>query len=135
MQSSILRDLIEQELLQVHTGFFGRIISVKENLATVQPLDMIKEVGGQPVQQAVIENCPIMRNVKKFEKKRVETSAGGEYGHHHTMEIWDIQDLSAGDIVYCACADRDISETRNGAMAAPAPGHHMLSSAVIVGVL
>lgn len=135
MNGSVIQSMIEQALLQVHTGFFGKVISVNGQLATVQPLNMVKTVGGQAVQQAVIESCPVMQNVKKVVKKQISTSVSGEDAHSHQAEIWDLQDIAPGDIVYCVCADRDISETRLGTVAAPVAGHHMLSSAVVVGVV
>ena len=48
MNGSVFNAMIEQALLQVHTGFIGKVVSVDGNLATVQPLNMVKPVGGQP---------------------------------------------------------------------------------------
>lgn len=127
--------MIDQALLQVHTGFCGKVVSVNGNLATVQPLNMIKETGGQPKQQAPIPNCPILQNAKKFVKKEIQTTISGDPSHRHTITGWEISDVALGDTVYCVCADRDISETRNGAFATPVTGHHSLDGAVIVGVL
>lgn len=119
MNGSIFQGMIEQALLQVHTGFFGKVVSVKGNLATVQPLNMVKPVGGQPAAQAVVESCPVLDSAVKF----LNTSPAS------------VRRVQGGDIVYCVCADRDISETRQGMMAAPVAGHHMISSAVVVGIL
>lgn len=119
MNGTIFQTMIEQALLQVHTGFIGKVISVKGNMATVQPLNMVKSVGGQPAVQAVVENCPVLDSAVKF----LTTSPAS------------IRRVQGGDIVYCVCADRDISETRLGTIAAPAAGHHMISSAVVVGIL
>lgn len=114
-----IQQMMEQALLQVHTGFCAKVISVSGNLASVQPLNMVKAVGGQARPQAVIPNCPILESAVKF------TSLSPAAARR----------VQTGDTVYCICADRDISETRGGAFAAPVTGHHMLSSAVVAGIL
>lgn len=135
MNASVFQGLIDQALLQVHTGFCGKVVGVNEGLAVVQPLNLIKEMGGRPKQQAVVPNCPILQSAKKFVRKEIRTSSGGEPSHNHSVTVWDVADVAAGDIVYCVCADRDISETRNGAFATPVAGHHSLAGAVVVGIL
>lgn len=119
MKGTPFQALIEQALLQVHTGFFGKAVSVSGNLASVQPLNMVKAVGGQPKKQAVIPNCPILDSAVKFT----------------SLSPAAVRRVQAGDTVYCVCADRDISETRNGSFATPVQGHHELSGAVIVGIM
>lgn len=119
MKGTIFNGMIEQALLQVHTGFCAKVISVSGNLATIQPLNMIQAVGGQPQQQAVIPNCPVLENAVKF------TSLSPPAARR----------IQGGDIVFCMCADRDISETRTGAFAVPVAGHHTLAGAVVVGIL
>ncbi len=119
MNGSVFNAMIEQALLQVHTGFIGKVVSVDGNLATVQPLNMVKSVGGQPAAQALVENCPVLDSAVKF----LGTNPA------------KVRRVQGGDVVYCACADRDISETRLGVMAVPVAGHHMVSSTVVVGIL
>lgn len=119
MKGTVFQDMIEQALLQVHTGFFATVISASGNLATVQPLNLIKAVGGQPQKQAVIPNCPVLDSAVKF------TSLSPAAARR----------VQAGDTVYCVCADRDITETRTGAFATPVPGHHSLAGAVVVGIV
>lgn len=119
MNGTVIQNMIEQALLQVHTGFFGKVVKVKGRTATVQPLNMVKSVGGQPIAQAVVENCPVLDSAVKF------------LADNPTR----VRHVQSGDVVYCICADRDISETRLGVMAAPVVGHHMISSAVVVGIL
>lgn len=135
MKGAVFESMIDQALLQVHTGFCGKVVSVNGNLASVQPLNMIKEMGGQAKQQAVIPNCPILQNAKKFVKKEIRTTTAGDPTHGHSVTVWDVADVVSGDTVYCVCADRDISETRNGTFATPVAGHHSLAGAVVIGVL
>ena len=119
MKGTIFNEMIEQALLQVHTGFCGRVVSVSGNLASVQPLNMVKAVGGQPQKQAVIPNCPVLDSAVKFT----------------SLSPAAVRRVQTGDIVYCVCADRDISETRGGNFATPVSGHHTLAGAVVVGIL
>lgn len=120
MKGTVFQDMIEQALLQVHTGFCARVISAGGNQATVQPLNLIKAVGGQAQTQAVIPNCPVLESAVKF------------------ISLSDpvtVRRVQAGDIVYCVCADRDISETKSGNFAIPVSGHHRMSGAVVIGIL
>lgn len=119
MKGTIFQEMIEQALLQLHTGFCGKVISVNGNLATVQPLNMVKAIGGKPQKQAVIPNCPVLDSAVKFTN----------------LDPVAVRRVQAGDTVFCMCADRDISETRAGAFATPVIGHHSLSGAVVVGIL
>lgn len=111
--------MIDQALLQVHTGFFAKVISVSGTLATIQPLNMTKAVGGQPQKQAVLPNCPVLDSAVRFT----------------SLSPAEVRRVQSGDTVYCVCADRDISETRTGAFAVPVAGHHSLAGAVVVGIL
>lgn len=79
----------------------------------------MKAVGGQAIPQAIIEHCPVLQSAVKIE----------------TINPVSIRTIQAGDIAYCVCADRDISETQTGAMVTPVAGHHMINDAVIVGIL
>lgn len=119
MKGTIFQDMIEQALLQLHTGFCGKVISIKGNLATVQPLNMVKAIGAQPQKQAVIPNCPVLDSAVKF----------------INLNPAAVRRVQAGDTVFCMCADRDISETRSGAFATPVTGHHSMSGAVVIGIL
>lgn len=119
MNGSVFNQMIDQALLQVHTGFIGKVTSVSGKTVSVQPLNMVKEPGGQPKQQAVVPNCPVLDSAVKFT----------------SLSPAAVRQVQAGDTVYCVCADRDISETRAGVFAAPVTGHHSLSNAVVVGIL
>lgn len=119
MKGNIIQDMIEQALLQTHTAFCARVISTSGDLAAIQPLHMVKAIGGQPQMQAVIPDCPVLQSAVKFTSLNPAAA----------------RKVQAGDTVYCVCAERDISETRSGTAAVPVIGRHMLSSAVVVGIL
>ena len=47
MKGTVFQGMIDQALLQVHTGFFAKVVSVSGNMATVQPLNMVKAAGSR----------------------------------------------------------------------------------------
>lgn len=112
--TEVINTLINNALMQTHTAFCGKVISVSGNLAKVQPLNMVKANGGNAQKQAVIPNVPILQPA---------------YKSTETLK----NNIKAGDTVFCVCAERDITETRKGIFALPARGRHNLSDAVIVG--
>ena len=104
--NNAIQGMINNALMQTHTAFCGKVISVDGNFASVQPLNMVKAIGGKAQKQAVIPKVPILQHVGYVE---------------------------VGNTVFCVCAERDITETRKGNFALPVQGRHMLSDAVIVG--
>lgn len=110
-----IKGLINNALMQTHTAFCGKVISVKGGFAKVQPLNMIKAKGGAAQKQAVIDKVPILKPTYRIEGEDYECV------------------IKKGDTVFCVCAERDITETRKGNFDLPVQGRHMLSDAVIVG--
>lgn len=115
--SNVIKTMIENALMQTHTAFCGKVLSVSGGFAKVQPLNMVKAVGGKSQKQAVIVNVPILKPTYKPDV------SSEKY----------VCDIKAGDTVFCVCAERDITETRKGKFALPVYGRHRLSDAVIVG--
>lgn len=104
----ILDQFIEQKLLNLHTAFLAKVLSVSDdNTAKIQPLNMIKANGKDGKKQSAMVDVPIM---KKVEVKK-------------------------GNTAVCLCIERDITETKEGKYAIPQIGHHRLSDAVIIGVI
>lgn len=139
---------IEGKLLELHTAFLGQVVAVSGQEASVQPLNLIRQAGREARKQAVVTGVPILRHVGKLvlyeagDEVAVEGAAVGDHGEHtHAVTVKPhgghvrIAPIGPGDIVFCVCADRDISQTVEGRFAAPAPGRHQLQDAVIVGVL
>ena len=125
MAESFFNEAIESKLLNMHTAYIGKIVSVNGSTATVQPLNMIKQVGQNGQNQAVIPNVPILSHCKG---KITETMIGG-------VKALTFAELASGDLVFCVCAERDITDAKNGKSSVPPVGHHNLSDSVIVGVL
>ena len=137
-------NIIEEKLMSMHTAFVAKIISVKGNSATVQPLNMVKQYGKTAQKQTVLQDVPILFNAQNklepynltYVKDVSLNSATSISVTKETLETVKRKKLEAGDVVFCVCADRDISETKNGNMATPSVArHHNQSDAVIVGIL
>lgn len=132
--SNVIQNMIENALMRTHTAFCAKVISVSGNFASVQPLNMVKAVGGNAQKQAVIPNVPILQPTQKIEVTYTDRAYEETYSDQKA-EVTYKNDIKAGDTVFCVCAERDISETRKGKFALPVKGRHMLSDAVIVGKL
>lgn len=114
MKATFFENLIEQKLLQLHTCYLAKVIRTSGKNATIQPLSMIKAVGGKPKKQAVIENVLISRTVF------------ASLGINETLQ---------GKVVIVVCCERDISQTKKGIFALPSIRRHSLSDSVIIGFL
>lgn len=124
-------DQFDEMLLNLHTAFIGIIVGKNGDYkAKVQPLNLIKQYGKKPVKQAILTDVPILEHVCHLE---VYDQSVGDHGSH-TGHV-RIKPLEVGDIVFCVCADRDITEAKKGKSALPALGHHEIKDAVIVGCL
>lgn len=128
-EQTFIQALINNALLQTHTAFCGKVISVSGGLAKVQPLHMTKAVDGKAQKRPVIPNVPILKPTEYITSIRCGHSCEGG----SCNITWTTSKIKAGDIVYCVCAERDITETRKGKVALPVQGRHMISDAVIVG--
>lgn len=125
--STVINGMIEQKLLNLHTAYFAKVISVSGNKAKIQPLNMIKATGKEAKKQSVI-TVPILENARKFSTKKIKVEST-------EITIPTVEKIEAGDIVYCLCGERDITDTKNGEFAIPPLGHHRLSDSVIIGVM
>ena len=150
-----INDEIEKRLLDLNVAFVAKVLSTDGITAKIQPLGMIKQVGEDAKPKAPIPDVPILESARY---KSVSgggvliIGGGGASGFPPTSTVVIINggdasgvsastaDLSkvliaAGDIVFCVCADRDITEARKGINSVPPVGHHAMSDCVIVGIL
>ncbi len=130
--SNVLNDLIEQKLLNLHTAFFAKVLSVNggdndARTAKIQPLNMIKATGKTAKKQAVM-TVPVLKNVQKF-AERTLTVNGTKF------TITEANGIEEGDIVFCLCGEREITDTKKGKFSVPTAGHHRMSDAVVIGVI
>ena len=128
--STVFDNLIEDKLLNLHTGFVGKVLSVSPDYTrcSIQPLARIKAYGKKAKNQSIVTNVPILLHARV---KKIDLKCNPDT-HEITVEKTYI---ASGDIVFCVCGDRDISETVNGSFATPPQGHHDLKDAVVVGIL
>lgn len=139
--SEVFDNMIEEKLLNLHTAFIGRVVSVQsEKMCSVQPLDKIKAYGQKAKSQAVITRVPILNHVRHYElvQQSLSVSEGSITPEKHPTEEnvghLKVSPLRSGDLVLCVCAERDISSSVNGNSTSPPVGHHQIANAVVVGL-
>lgn len=121
-----IENCVEDMLLGLHTAFVAKVIQTDGKNATVQPLHMIKQFGEPEEKQAIIADIPILQSVKKF--KKVKYTCGLE-----TREHIELENVKSGDIVFCLCGERDITDAKDGKFNLPTE-HHSIKDAVVIGV-
>lgn len=121
----IFEDMIEDSLLALNTAYVAKVIKCNGNTATVLPLTKSKQYGNAAVEPSVISDIPVIQSSRY---KLQTTTIDGK-------EVLTPTALAAGDIVFCVCADRNITEAKNGRMSTPPIGHHSRSDSVVVGIL
>ena len=124
IMAKTINSMINQRIMDTHTSYLGKIISIDLNLMTIQPLSMIKVYGEKAKTASVIKNIPVLFPYKCVYKVDEETN-----------EIIKIeqQELESGDTVYCSVCERDITEAKKGNIAVSSTGrHHNLSDSVVI---
>ena len=114
MNVSYFKNLIEQKLLSTHTTYLATVLSMNGEYARIQPLSMVKAVGGESKKQAIIDNVPISQTV---------------------LRVLNDGESLVGATVIVSCAERDISRTRKGEFALPSFRMHSLSDSIITGFI
>ncbi len=119
-----INNMINQRLMDTHTSYLGKIVSVNLNLMNIQPLSMYKVYGEKAKTASVIKNIPVLCPYKYVYKVDEETD--------EVIEIVQ-QELEEGDTVYCSVCERDITEAKKGNIAATSTGrHHNLSDSIVI---
>lgn len=131
--SSFIDDMIKKQLMDLHCGYIGRVISTDGKTAKVQPLGLVKGRDSAAKVQAVISDVPVACRYK-ITAKRITYAVNSE-GETKTETVAVPTEIAAGDLVACLCADRDISGARRGNNELPPAGHHSISDSIIVGIL
>lgn len=124
---SDLDNHLEDVLLGLHTAFVGKVVKTDGKTAAVQPLHLMRDLGGVEEKRALIDDVPILQTVKKFKiEKRM---CGGETPRDHIQLV----DVAAEDVVFCLCGERDITDAKDGKFHLPTE-RHSIKDAVIIGV-
>ena len=116
MNVSYFKNLVEQKLLSLSTVYLARVLNHEANAdsCNIQPLSLIKAVGGEAKKQAVIQNVPISQSVL------------GALGDGKTLK---------GVVAIVACCERDSNQTRKNEYALPSFRHHSKSDSIVIGCL
>ena len=133
----VFENMIEEKLLNLHTAYVAKVISVNGTKAKIQPLNMVKQYGGIAKKQSPI-TAYILNNARyklKTDTIRYVSNISDHSPVFETKSVIVSTPISAGDVVFCVCAERNITEVKNGNLATPQIGHHSMSDSVIVGIL
>lgn len=121
--TKVIKSIIDQRLMDMHTNYMASIVSIDINKATVQPLNMVKVYGQKAQKSAVISGIPILMPYKYVYKVDKLTNE---------VKKIEQEEIEVGDTVYCGVCDRDITEAKKGNMAAMTNRHHNLSDSVVI---
>lgn len=131
----VFDNMIENKLLDLHTAYIGKVLSYSDGKATVQPLGVTKQRGKKAQTQSIVSDIPVIESAKNKIGTKTITYVYNSAGDTKTETILTLTPLKKGDLVFCVCAERDITEARNGKIATPQVGHHSRSDSVVVGIL
>lgn len=133
--------MIEESLLNLHTAFIAKVISVQSaSKCSVQPLDKFKAYGQKAQAHAVITNVPVLSHVRHYETYSQSLSISDTYSGGGSVTPsthgghLSVSPIRKGDIVLCVCAERDISSSVKGMSTTPPVGHHQIKDAIVVGL-
>ena len=146
MNTQFFSQMMEEKLMGLHTAYIAKVLSINGDKASVQPLAMTKQYGvaaqkSSPVTAYLLNNAKYRLQPKS---KSVVAGITTEQSNGYITKVSPVKEelsyaeptpLKAGDIVFCVCADRNITEAVKGNLSVPPIGHHSMSDSVIVGVL
>lgn len=151
MNGTFFDNLVEEKLLNLHTAFIGKVISVQgASMCSVQPLDKIKAYGQKAKSQKLISRVPVLNHVRHYTlvKQSLSVNVSDTYTGGGSATIspnphppednighLKVEPIKPGDLVLCVCAERDISSSSKGMSTTPPVGHHQIANAVVVGLL
>ena len=132
--SKVIEDMLDEKLLNLHTGYIAKVLSFNGTSATIQPLLMVKQYGKTAEKQSIVSNAPVVQSARYKLKTEMRTCRVGTTSTEQRAHL-TLEPLSAGDLVFCMCAERDITEAKAGNLSTPQIGHHSISDTVVVGIL
>lgn len=122
----VFDDMIERKLLNLHTAYIAKVVSVSGSTAKIQPLGNVKAYGQKAKKQSPLSNVPIIQSARnKVTQKTISTGD----------KVAVLTPIKAGDVVVVVCCERNITDARKGINSTPVVGHHSMSDSVIVGIL
>lgn len=122
---------VERQILNIHTAYLGKVLSVNGNTARLQPLSMYKALKGSAKEQSTT-TAVIPSNIK-FATKQITYRISDTRTETQTVVV--PANLAVGDIVFVGVCDRDITFAKNGIIKEATPRHHNINDGVILRVL
>lgn len=123
--SKFIDGKIEDKLLNLHTAYIGKVISVKNNKATIQPLHKTKEKGCLAEKYPIIEDVPIC----SYPMEIMQPSTNG----HEKTVIEGKLKIESGNVVLCIACERSIDDGLSGNVYTPlTKKRHSMNDSVIV---
>ena len=130
-----IENIVENKLMNLHTAYIAKVLSYSGGKAKIQPMNMVKAYGATAQKQSPLSNVPVLEAARyKYERKTI-TYVVNEDGDKASTTVLVPTPLAAGDLVFCVCAERDITQAKAGKIALPPVGHHSMSDSVVVGIL
>lgn len=123
--------LINEKIINLHTAFLGKVISINNKTARVVPLTYSKNISGVLKEQTPV-SARIPQNIK-VKRKDITYRVSDNTSETTTVIVPD--ELVVGDIVFCGVSERDItSENIMGKTIEPTR-HHDINDSVVLAVL
>ncbi len=123
--------IINEKIINLHTAFLGKVISINNKTARVVPLTYSKNISGVLKEQTPV-SARIPQNIK-VKRKDITYRVSDNTSETTTVIVPD--ELVVGDIVFCGVSERDItSENIMGKTIEPTR-HHDINDAVVLVVL
>lgn len=123
--------IINEKIINLHTAFLGKVISINNKTARVVPLTYSKNISGVLKEQTPV-SARIPQNIK-VKRKDIMYRVSDNTSETTTVIVPD--ELVVGDIVFCGVSERDItSENIMGKTIEPTR-HHDINDAVVLVVL
>ena len=119
---------IKQAILDVHTTYLAKVISISGNVARLQPLTIYKALGGEakepsPTTAIIPPNLKIGEKTITYMVSDTQTE---------TTTVLVPENLSVGDIVQVGVCERDISNAIKGIISEATNRHHDINDGIIL---
>lgn len=131
MEISFFENMIDSKILNIHTAYLGKVVSISGNTARVQPLTMSKAIGGKSAEQSTT-TAVIPPNIK-YRADKITYRISDDRSETTTVLVPD--SLAVGDTVYVGVCDRDISFAKKGIIGKATSRHHNINDGVILRVV
>ena len=128
----LLDKTIGQAILNIHTAFLAKVITVNGNRAIVSPLESVIPRGSEEQIPISSVNVIVPPNVK-YAAQAITYRVGADSSNTTTVLV--PAELKPGDIVYVGICERDITNAYAGSTELPTQRHHDINDGVILKVL